>query len=104
MAMTRDTRTGAQRNRAIRQDELREQLAAQGHLQHVVDLSNKLIDADNEMDNAMVNRTKIAIDAKLKIIDKYLPSLKSVELSGNEDAPVAVTTIQLVPLSDDSTG
>ena len=51
-----------------------------------------------------INRTKIAIDAKLKIIDKYLPSLKSVELSGNEDAPIAVHKIELVPLSDDSTG
>ena len=78
----RDKTTAKNRNRKIRQDNLRESLAAGGHIQHVLDISDKLLDVDNELDSVQVTRLKSAADIKLKLIDKYLPGLKQVELSG----------------------
>ena len=51
----------ANANRAIRQEALRESLSAGGHIQHVVD-----------------------IDTKLKLVSKYLPDVKSVEIKNAE--------------------
>ena len=72
-------KTRAQENRAIRQEALRESLAAGGHIQHVVDISNKLCELSNELDSSDVTRLKAAADIKLKLVDKYLASLQSVE-------------------------
>ena len=73
----------ANQNKAIRQEALREQLAAQGHVQHVSEIAHKLNDLDAEIDSLQVQRLKAAAEIKLKLIDKYLPSLKSVEHTGN---------------------
>jgi len=70
----------ANQNKAIRQEALRESLAAGGHVQHVLDISNKLQDLKGEELNATdANRLKAAADIKLKLIDKYLASLQSVQ-------------------------
>ena len=81
MGMTR-----AQMNKSVRQKALREQLEGQGHVQHVVEILNKISDLDS-MD---LQRLKVVVDTKLKLITKYLPDLKSVEHSGDEDSPVQV--------------
>ena len=98
MAMTR-----AQQNRKIRQDALREQLQAQGHLQHVVDNIGKLEELTSELDSVEVQRLKAAVESRIKLMDKYLPSLKSVELTGDEDAPLAIAAYEL-RFSDDTDG
>jgi hypothetical protein len=73
----------ADQNRAIRQEALRESLSAGGHVQKVIDLSEKLADLKGtELNATDANRLKAAADIKLKIIDKYLASLKAVEMSG----------------------
>ncbi len=97
-----DTRTRAQRNRAVRQEALREQLAAGGHIQHVVDIAQKLSDVGTSIEPTDVQRLKAAADIKLKLIDKYLGSVKSVEVTGEDGAPIRVERIELVPLSADS--
>ena len=79
----------ANKNKEIRQEALREQLAAGGHIQHVVDISNKLANIDGlELNATDANRLKAAADIKLKIIDKYLASLKSVEMAGGLEVTV----------------
>jgi hypothetical protein len=90
MAMTR-----AQMNKKIRQEALREQLSSQGHVQHVVDSIDKLEQLDEELDSTQVQRIRAAIDSRLKLVDKYLPSLKSVELTGDEDNPVAISAYEI---------
>ena len=90
MAMTR-----AQMNKKIRQEALREQLSSQGHVQHVVDSINKLEQLDDELDSTEVQRIRAAIDSRLKLVDKYLPSLKSIELTGDEDSPVAISAYEI---------
>ena len=90
MAMTR-----AQMNKKVRQEALRDQLSAQGHVQHVVDSIDKLEQLDEELDSTQVQRIRAAIDSRLKLVDKYLPSLKSVELTGDEDNPVAISAYEI---------
>lgn len=75
-------RTKAQENRAIRQEALRQQLQAQGHLQHVVDLLDKVGDPEEVITPDMLNRYQIVIGNKLKLVNKYLPDLKSAEVTG----------------------
>jgi len=75
--------TAANKNRAIRQEALREQLSNQGHVQHVTDIAKKLTDLDNELDSTQVQRLKSAADIKLKLIGKYLGDVKAIELSGD---------------------
>lgn len=71
----------AQENRAIRREALREQLSAQGHVQYVVDNIQKLSDFEIEMDSLQVQRLKIANDGHLKLIAKYLPDGKTLEVT-----------------------
>ena len=82
-------------NKKIRQEALREQLSSQGHVQHVVDSIDKLEQLDEELDSTQVQRIRAAIDSRLKLVDKYLPSLKSVELTGDEDNPVAISAYEI---------
>jgi len=82
-------KTRAAANKAVRQEALREQLSAQGHVQHVVDISTKLANLDIEIDSNSVHRLKAAADIKLKLIAKYAPDLKAIEHTGeigNRDA------------------
>ena len=74
-----DTRTRAQRNRAIRQEALREQLEKQKHVEHVIDMVQKIADVDKDLEPDKVSRLKIAIDAKMKLVNKYLPDMKHME-------------------------
>ncbi len=85
MGMTR-----AQMNKSVRQEALREQLRSQKHVEHVVDILEQIGDLDVDLDSAQVQRLKVVVDTKLKLITKYLPDLKSVEHSGDEDNPLQV--------------
>ena len=78
MINMRDTRTKVQRNRAIRQDALREQLASKGLVQHVLVLADKINNAEDALEIA---KYKAAAEITLKLINKFLPDLKSTELS-----------------------
>ena len=87
--------TAANKNRAIRQEALREQLSNQGHVQHVVEMLNEIKDLQRDLDSNDLARYKVAIDTKLKLIGKYLPDLKSVEHTGDEDAPIAIAAYEI---------
>ena len=78
-----ETTTRNTKQKAVRQEALREQLQAQGHLQHVVDIVDKIRDENISIEPEMVARYKIALDAKLKLISKFCPDLKAVEMSGD---------------------
>lgn len=80
--MTKDGTTAKHRNRRIRQEALREQLAAQGHEQHLIETLKKLADLDEEYDSLEIQRLKIAADLRIKLMAKYLPDLKSTEITG----------------------
>lgn len=106
LAKTHQGRSVAERNRQIRQEALREQLAAQGHLQHVIlniqkiecladdDRLNRLIEecADSDevksrlaQDEFKLKALNAACDKQLKLLNKLLPDAREVEIktSGN---------------------
>lgn len=89
----------ANENRAIRQEALRASLEAGGHIQHVINICDELTDLDSPLEVVEVQRLKVVIDTKLKLIGKYLPDTKSVELC-NKDGETFKTdnkwTIEIV--------
>lgn len=87
--------TAANKNRAIRQEALREQLSNQKHVEHVVEMLEEIKDLQLDLDANDLARYKVAIDTKLKLIGKYLPDLKSVEHTGDEDAPIAIAAYEI---------
>lgn len=70
----------ANANRQVRQEALREQLSNQGHVQHVVENINKLSDLDKNLDAIQVQRLRAANEASLKLVNKYLPDCKTLEI------------------------
>ena len=81
----------ATKNKAVRQQALRDQLSAQGHVQHVVELLEQLTTASDEDLTALgLQKTKLIIDTKLALIKKYLPDPKQVELSTADENPLRV--------------
>lgn len=83
--------THAQGNKRVRKEALREQLSAQGHVQHVIDIAEKLTSLSESLESIEVTRLKSAADIKLKLISKYLPDLKAVEHSTDPDNPLPVS-------------
>ena len=82
--------TAAHKNRALRQKALREQLEAQGHVQHVNDIANKLANLTEVLESSDIQRLKSAGDLKLKLISKYLPDMKAVEHSGPDGESLTI--------------
>lgn len=80
----------AAKNKQIRKEALRDQLSQQKHIEHVVDITEKLSKLENEFDNLEVQRLKIAAELKLKLINKYLPDLKAVELTGKDGSDFVI--------------
>ncbi len=80
--MGRDTAIVKDRNRRVRQEALREQLSKGGHVQHIIDIANKLSDGDTILETIDVQRLKAAADIKIKLIAKYIPDLKQTEIMG----------------------
>lgn len=81
--------TNKQRIRAARQDELREKLRAGGHLQQIAK-NIKEIQELKPSDTAQftVNKLKIATELQLRLVNKYLPDLKAMELTGEGGGPM----------------
>lgn len=84
--------TRAQANRRIRQEALREQLSKQKHVEQVIETLEKLNDLDDELDSVQVQRLAKVIDARFKLINKYLPDIKEVfsEVTGENGGPLQV--------------
>lgn len=88
MSDTANTRNS--KNRKMRQEALREQLQANGHLSQVIENIKKLQDESIELDQHMISRLKIANDSHHKLIDKYLASLKQVEAEVSGDMGLTI--------------
>jgi hypothetical protein len=84
----------AAQNKKIRQEALREQLSNGKHVQHVVEIADKLSNPDKTLEPTDIQRYKAAADIKLKLINKYLPDTKSIELSSDSDNPLAISVIE----------
>lgn len=86
--------TAANKNRKIRQEALREQLSNQGHVQHVVEIAKKLSEQSLTLKSTHIQALRAAADIHMKLVNKYLPDLKSMEISGDEDSPLTISKIE----------
>jgi len=77
----------------LRQDEIRASLSTSIHISHVIKSIDYLEDFKQEMSAIEVSRMAKVIDAKLALIKKYLPDLKSVEVIS--DKPINVNHFNL---------
>ena len=82
--MAESGKTRAAVNKEIRRKALREQLQAQGHIQHITELLDILMDLDKPLDQIEVQRLDKTINHKLSIVKKYLPDVKTVEHTGED--------------------
>jgi hypothetical protein len=91
-------------NRKIRQDALREQLSKQKHVEKVVDNIKKMEQQGAVMETNELSALKYATDTRLKLINKYLPDVKSVEHTGEggSDLVIKVTNYGAIDGSSDS--
>ena len=92
--MASSGKSRADENKAIRKQALRDQLSNGKHVEHVIDIANKLADFDAVLESTDIQRYKAAADIKLKLINKYLPDTKSIELSGDSDNPLTISVIE----------
>ena len=83
-------KTKAQLNRQMRQEGLRDFLAQQKLIEKVIDISNKLIDPEEEYDALDIQRMRTAAELNLKLTSKFLPDLKSTELTGPDGGDLVI--------------
>lgn len=70
----------ANQNREIRREEIKRYLSERGKVDYIFENVDKLEDLTCEMEQAEISRISKAIDTRLKLLNKYLPDEKSVEL------------------------
>lgn len=78
-------------NRLARRENLRAMLEAGGHVQHVLDLCTKI----EQNPEGPINALKVVIDTKLKLINKFLPDMKSVEVTGEDGEELVPREIRI---------
>ena len=95
-------KTRAQENRAMRQDSLREWLSKKCTAQHLVDNLEKIeaLDPDSEVFTNSLSKFKVANEQRLKIMNKYLPDVRQVELSGVDGNPIEIDQVWEIKVVD----
>jgi len=85
-------KTRAQANRAIRQDSLREYMVERGSVQYLFDLLEKIeaLDPAGETFQHEHTKLKTALDMRHKLLAKYLPDNKAVEVTGEGGGALSV--------------
>ena len=92
--------TRAQKNRQIRKDALRDYIKERGSIQYLFDLIEKIeeLDPDSTVFSNDLAKYKAALDARIKMIGKYMPDLKAQELdlTSSDGAMHLPTVIELI--------
>ena len=83
-------KTRAQLNRETRQAEMRKKIEASGYETHVHEVVKKLLDPEQELDSIDVQRMKSAADLSIKMMAKFMPDLKSTEITGPDGGGLVV--------------
>jgi len=83
-------KTRAQLNRATRQAEMRKKIEASGYETHVANVVKKLLDPELEFDSIEVQRMKSAADLSIKMMAKFMPDMKSTEITGPDGGDLVI--------------
>ena len=88
----RNGESRASANKRIRQEALRNQLANQKLVEKVLDNIKKIeeLESGSETFQNDLAKYRTSNEQRLKLINKYLPDVKAVELSGPEGDPIEV--------------
>ncbi len=97
-----DSRNHATRRRQERQEQLRDYLSERARLEYVLDNIEKMEKEGAHLETQELNALKYATDNRVKLLAKYLPDLRSMELTGDEDRPVAITEIRRTIVKPDA--
>ena len=86
----------AAKNRKLRQDTLREYITERGSIQYLFDLIEKIegLDPDSSTFTNDLQKYKAALDARIKMAGKYLPDLKSQEVTGEGGDALIVSVLK----------
>lgn len=89
----------AAKNRKIRQDTLREYMQERGSAQYLFDVLEKIeqLDPDSPTFSNDLAKLRTVVDLRFKLLGKYLPDLKSQEITGEGGGELSV---KLVNYSD----
>lgn len=94
-------KTRAQKTRAIRQEELRAKLEAGGHLQYAVENIKKIEELEpSDSFNQLLTKYKTAAELRLRMVNKYLPDLKSSEITGEGGGSITIKVTEYTPSND----
>ena len=72
--------TRAAQNRKLRQEALREQLSKQKLVEQVIETAKKLQEQGEVLEGTHIQALKASAEIRMKLINKYLPDLKSQEI------------------------
>ena len=84
------------RNRKLRQDELRELMSQRGKLSYVYDNIEKIENLSGELDATELRRLEAATNARIKLFDFYMPKLKAVEMTGADGKDLIPEAIKII--------
>ena len=80
--------TTAAKNKKVREEALREQLRNKGLAQQVLEISEKLNKQHLELESTHIAALKASAELKLRLVNKYMPDLKQVEVSQDPENPI----------------
>jgi len=86
--------TNPAKQRAMRQESLRDLLSKQKHLEKAVDNIVKIEQQGASMETNELNALKYATEARIKLLGKYLPDLKATEVTGEGGDGLVVSLIK----------
>ena len=98
-------KTRAQEKRAIRQEALREWLSVKCMAQHLIDTLNKIeqLDTADETFRNQLDKHNVANEQRLKIMNTYLPDVRTVELTGEAGEAIQVSSsFEFIPVGSDT--
>jgi len=99
MAQSGVSRSNA--NKRIRQEALRQWLSEKCTAQHLVDNIEKIegLDSASETFSNDLSKLRTANEQRLKILDKYLPSIKPIELSGEDGESLKIDQTWVIKIA-----
>ncbi|MBL4664314.1 MAG: hypothetical protein JKY22_12355 [Flavobacteriaceae bacterium] len=96
-------KTTKQAMKQVRQINHRQKLSEGKHLQYAIESIEKIEKLKpSETSTFELSKLKIASELRLKLVDKFLPSLKGVELGGRDGEPIKVAAVSFNFLPVDS--
>lgn len=80
--------------KANRQDDLRKRLSEGKHLQYAIESIVKIEKLKSSKTSSFqLQKLKVAAELRLRLVNKFLPDLRSTEITGDSDKPIAITEI-----------